>query len=215
MKNVDLIVLADEYEYSKGGWINRNRLIINKKVEFASIPLVSAPDSLKINERQISSTFDPHKLLNKCARSYAGGVNFACGNDLMEKILLDKNRNLFDFILNSINQISKYLEIKTKIISLSEISNNKQLRRQDRVIDICKTLGAGSYVNPEGGKELYKREDFKEHGLELEFLEHVPLPYSQVVSEFVPRLSILDLIYMVNGEKGLQLHLESCNIVTV
>lgn len=213
LNNVDLVVLADEYEYSKGGWINRNRLIINKKINYVSIPLESAPDFLKINERQISNTFDPYKILKSCSASYTSSRNFSRGNELMEKIFLDTNRNLFGFILNSINKICNYLDIKTKIVSLSEISNSKELRYQDRIIDICKTLGASSYLNPEGGKDLYSREDFKKHGLDLEFLEHLPLPYNQFLDEFVPKLSILDLIYMMDSEEELQLHLKSCQVV--
>ena len=213
MNNVDIVVLADEYEYSKGGWINRNRLIINKKIEYVSIPLVSAPDYLRIYERQISNTFDPRKILNKCSISYVRSSNFARGNELMEKIFLENNRDLFSFLLNSIHQICKYLEIKAKIVSLSDISNDKSLKGQDRVLDICKTLEASNYLNPEGGRELYKAEAFDQVGVKLEFLEHIPMSYGQLLPEFVPRLSVLDLIYMIESDEALQLHLNSCQIV--
>jgi hypothetical protein len=213
INNVDVLILADEYEYSKGGWINRNRLIFNKKVDYISIPLVSAPDSLKINERQISNTFDPRKILNRCAISYGGCDNFFNGNELMEMILLDANRDLFSFLLNSIDQICKYLDVNTEIISLSKLSNNKSLKRQDRVIDICRTLEASSYLNPEGGRGLYRAEAFEQEGMQLEFLEHTPILYGQVVKDFIPRLSVMDLIYMVETKQDLRLHLNSCQIV--
>ena len=208
-----MVILADEYEYSKGGWINRNRLIINKKVEYISIPLVSAPDHLRIYERQISNTFEPRKILDKCANSYVRGSNFERGNELMEKIFLENNRNLFSFLLHSIHEISKYLEIKTEIVSLSEISNDKSLKRQDRVLDICKTLNASNYLNPEGGRELYTAEVFERIGVQLEFLEHIPMPYEQLIPGFIPRLSVVDLICMIKNNEALKLHLNSCQIV--
>jgi hypothetical protein len=68
------------------------------------------------------------------------------------------------------------------------------------VISICQSLGAGTYINPIGGKELYSAAAFKEKGIELKFIRSMPAEYKQLDHEFVPWLSIIDVM-MFNGPK--------------
>ena len=56
------------------------------------------------------------------------------------------------------------------------------------------TENAAVYVNPIGGQDLYAREEFAQSGLKIEFLESNIVVYDQPVSEFVPNLSIIDLL---------------------
>ena len=68
------------------------------------------------------------------------------------------------------------------------------LRGQDKVLAICKSLGARTYINAIGGLELYAPEEFKTHGVELKFIKSKPLEYAQFGNEFVPWLSIVDVM---------------------
>lgn len=52
----------------------------------------------------------------------------------------------------------------------SEIPNKKKLTGGSRLIQICKELGASSYVNAPGGKELYDSKDFVSEGINLQFM---------------------------------------------
>ena len=209
---MDLLVLADDYEYSKGGWINRNRFVINKKISYITIPLESGSDSLTINERQISQNFKPISTIRKISNSYTRSPNKECANKLVNEIFLESERNLFKYILNSIIQVCNYLEIKTRIVPLSTLGISKLVRREDRVIEICKNLGASQYLNPEGGRQLYEAKKFHKLGLELQFLDHKPIEYDQFIPKFEPRLSILDLIYMIDSPQDLYLQLQSYSI---
>lgn len=212
INNVDLLVLADDYEYSKGGWINRNRLVINKKITHITLPLESGSDSLTIRERQISKGFQPLSAVSKISNSYARSANKDVTNRLVREIFLQSERNLFKYVLNSIVQVCNYLKINTQIVPLSTLGISKLARRQERVIEICKNLGASQYLNPEGGKELYDAKTFHKFGLELQFLVHKPIEYHQFLSDFEPRLSVLDLIYMIDSPEKLQSQLQSYSI---
>lgn len=63
----------------------------------------------------------------------------------------------------------------------SEISFDKSLRGKDRIIAICKKLGATEYVNSPGGHELYDEAEFSEEGIKLTFLPEWKGSYDSVV----------------------------------
>lgn len=114
----------------------------------------------------------------------------------METIFFNKNhQNLFDFIFNSIIIVKNYLEIETPLVISSEIDNlNYFLKNKERVQYICKKLGAKYYINPIGGIELYDKDDFAIQGIQLNFLKSNKIEYNQFDNEFVPWLSILDVM---------------------
>ena len=51
---VDKFVFYDDVNYMKGGWINRNRLIISGQVKYFTLPLVNGSPNNKINEVLVS-----------------------------------------------------------------------------------------------------------------------------------------------------------------
>jgi len=75
------------------------------------------------------------------------------------------------------------------------------LRSQERVLDICRQEGATTYVNAIGGKELYAVDDFADRGIELKFIKTRPVPYEQHGGEFVPWLSIIDIMMFNEPEQ--------------
>jgi len=80
------------------------------------------------------------------------------------------------------------------------------------VIAICKALAATVYVNPIGGLELYAKEEFKQNGLELDFIKSDAIAYTQFKNEFVPWLSIIDVM-MFNSKETIQRYLQSYTII--
>lgn len=200
LRSVDKFVVYDDVEYTKKGWINRNRYLSSSgKIENFTIPIKKDSDYIDVKERIVSPTFSKErvKLLNKIRESYRNSINFKEGYQLFSDILLYEEDNLFLFILNSIEKIKSYLGIDTEIVISSSL-DNRNLKAQERVIDSCIKLGGEIYINPPGGRELYNESDFQAQGLTLEFLDVSLKSYSQVqVAEFEPALSILDVIFNV------------------
>jgi hypothetical protein len=62
------------------------------------------------------------------------------------------------------------------------------------VLALCKHHGATQYINPIGGRELYSREHFHMNGIELQFIKMNTVKYMQRSKEFVPNLSIVDVL---------------------
>ena len=74
-------------------------------------------------------------------------------------------------------------------------------------MDICKKLGADIYINPIGGIELYDKKDFLQNNLKLYFIKMNEIIYKQFSDEFVPNLSIIDVL-MFNSRQQIQEYLK-------
>ncbi|MBN9547260.1 MAG: WbqC family protein [Alphaproteobacteria bacterium] len=191
---VDVFVVYDNIKYTKKGWINRNRMLLNGTDATFSLPLKKDSDYLDVIQREISPDFDRAKLLNQFEGAYRRAPYFAQTFSLLERIVRSEHSNLFHYIRSSIVETCAHLGIKTKICISSEVDIDHGLRGQDKVLAICKSLGARTYINAIGGLELYGPEEFKARGVELKFIKSKPLEYAQFGNEFVPWLSIVDVM---------------------
>ena len=72
------------------------------------------------------------------------------------------------------------------------VATNPVSRANDWAPTIAHRLGARRYVNPAGGRELFRKEQFDELGVELRFLQHGSFEYPTPGYQFQPNLSILD-----------------------
>jgi hypothetical protein len=193
---VDQFIVYDNIKYTKKGWINRNRVLVNGKDDYITLPLKKDSDYLSIAERTLADSWpqDRVKLLNRMRQSYMNAQAFEESFPLVEACVKYENLNLFLFILNSIELIKNHLGIKSTLVISSTINADHSLKSESRVISICNALQADEYINPIGGLELYSPSAFASAGLTLKFLKARNIPYQQDHSAFVPFLSIIDML---------------------
>lgn len=191
---VDRFVVYDNIKYTKKGWINRNRMLLNGTDAVFTLPLRNAPDSFDVRERELAADFAPDKLLNQIRSAYRRAPRFDATFPLVERIVRHPDRNLFGFLRHSIEQVCGHLGIATPIVVSSTVAIDHGLQAQDKVLALCQALGATTYVNTIGGVELYSRQAFGDRGIELRFIRSLPFEYQQFGGPFVPWLSILDVM---------------------
>lgn len=191
---VDKYIIYDNIQYTKKGWINRNRMLQNDKDVLFSIPLEKDSDYLDIKNRKVVNNFDKKKLLNQIKGAYQKASQFKMVFPLIEGIINYDNDNLFEYIFNSVKTVSKYLEIDTEIVISSSIDIDHTLKGQDKVIAFCKKVGVSDYINAIGGQELYTKSDFEKENINLHFLSTDKIEYKQYTNEFIANLSILDVM---------------------
>ncbi|QBF24582.1 hypothetical protein EXN22_02365 [Pseudomonas tructae] len=190
----DVFVVYDNIKYTKKGWINRNRLLQNGSDAMFSLALKKDSDSLDVVQRELSAEFDRSKLLNQFKGAYSQAPYFAQVWPLLQRIVSSEEHNLFRYIYNAIVEICAYLQLNTQIRVSSQIDIDHQLKGQDKVLALCKALGAETYINAIGGTELYDREVFRAQGTELRFIRSHSLDYPQFGAPFVPWLSMVDVM---------------------
>ena len=134
INSVDLFVVYDNIQYTKKGWINRNRMLQNGKDVMFSLPLKKDSDYLEICQRDLAVDFNRDKLLNQFKGAYQRAPYFAQVFPLIEELVRYKNLNLFHFLHHSIVRICEHLGITTEIRISSDIAIDHSLKNQDKVI---------------------------------------------------------------------------------
>jgi hypothetical protein len=204
---VEKFIIYDDVNFIKGGWINRNNLLINNKASLFTLSLDQPGSFSLINEIKIKISFYERwkvKFLRTIEHSYKKAPFYLDVFPIIENILDLKNEELLSKLATkSIIKIKNYLQVNTQIIETSTIYNNKHLNGQNRVLNICKIENTNHYINPIGGQELYSKRIFKENGIELNFMKTKPFKYKQFNDEFIPMLSIIDVL-MFNSIEEIQ-----------
>lgn len=191
---VDVFVAYDNIKYTKKGWINRNRILVNGSDAVISLPLKKDSDALNVVQRHLSKDFDKNKLLSQIRGAYSRAPHFKETFQLLEEIVGFESLNLFEYILHSLKIICNHLEIQTKIYASSDVPIDHDLKSQDKVIAICDYMKACEYINPIGGAALYDQNAFNSNGIKLRFIKSKSYEYVQFNDAFVPWLSIVDVL---------------------
>lgn len=200
----DLFIIDDDYNYIKKGWVNRNRILNNGTFNYLTLPIDHASDSVTIDKTFLAD-IDKDKILRKIDCLYHKAPNFSEAFGILNQILSYPEKNLSLFLANSIQIICDYLDIKTKIIFSSSLTGNSQYKCEYRIYDQCARVGADTYINAIGGTALYDFEEFRKHDITLKFIKSNDIVYKQFNHDFVPNLSILDVIMFNTREEAKQL----------
>ena len=197
INSVDRFVIYDDVNFIKQGWINRNKLLVSGKEYLFSIKLQDASSFRLIKDTEIHDNFYERwktKFIKSIEINYKSAQYFRSVSNMVEDVLNSESRYISKLATNSLKAVCNYLEIKTSFIDTSSNYQNNHLSGQDRILDICKKEEASHYINSKGGIELYSKNDFREQGTILHFLSPKPTEYRQFKNNFVPWLSIIDVL---------------------
>ena len=190
MRAVDTFVYYDDVNYIKSGWINRNYISLNGQNHLFTLELKKSSSFKKINEIEIGKNRD--KLYKTFSQAYSKAPYYKEMDWILYNIFHSGEKNLFKYILYTNNLIFNYLGFDINSIISSNINKDCTLKGQEKVIHICKTLGADIYLNAVGGQKLYSQEEFKKNSIELRFIS--PL-------KDLPKISIIDILMNYSKEE--------------
>jgi len=204
MRAVDVFVTYDDVQYMKGGWINRNRLLVQGKPKYITFSVSKGLLNSLINEHVLAAHVlqrEKRKILSLLQQNYSKAPFFNEAYPIIENIINVDEKNVARFAEYTQVEILKYLDINIDYRRSSELDFDKSLKGQDRVIKIVKILNGKRYINPIGGLDLYSPEKFNKNGIELRFLKSAVKPYTQFTNDFIPNLSIIDVLMFNSIEK--------------
>ena len=125
MNAADTYIIYDDVNYIKGGWINRNRILINGQPSYFNVQLKDLSPFLKINEVHLSNDLiSKRKMLSKIEMSYRKAPYFAEVFPILSEIILQDQDNLAKYLEFQIKTICNYLDINTNIVVSSTIEKN-------------------------------------------------------------------------------------------
>jgi hypothetical protein len=202
---VDTFVVYDDVNYINKGWINRNRILVNGEAHMITLFLQKSSQNKQINNILVGS--NKSKLLKTIGNAYKKAPYFTKVYPLVEQLMNDNEQNLSKFLGNTIETLTKFLDLSTKIVFSSALTYDREAKGQNKIIKIAEYLQASTYVNPVGGKALYDQTVFGCHKIKLEFLESNNFYYKQFDNYFVPSLSIIDVM-MFNKKSEIKFYLD-------
>lgn len=208
IKSVNQFVFYDDVNFIKQGWINRNKVLVGNKEFLFTVPLQNANSFCMIKDTLINDKFYDSwnsKFQMTIQQSYKKAPFFKDVNELIINVLNKEHMYISDLSIESITAISKYLGLKIEFFKSSERYNNRSLKRQERLLDICKKENATKYINALGGQELYSKESFQENGVELHFIKTLPIEYKQFNNEFISSLSMIDILMFNSVEEVIKM----------
>ena len=204
IKAVDKFVFYDDVNFIKQGWINRNRILLHSRDFMFTVPLEKANSFCLIKDTLINKRLYESwkfKFTQTISQNYKKAPYFDDTFRVITNVLNQNTTSISELSIESIKQVSEYLELNTLFIKSSEVYNNRGLERQERLIAICKSENASHYVNAIGGQELYTKESFEKENIKLNFIKPLPIEYKQFNNEFLPWLSIIDVLMFNSVEE--------------
>jgi len=195
MQAVDVFVFHDDAQYIKAGWVNRNRVLLNNGPSWVTLPVRKGASSLPIDQRHYALDSDVVvSIKNKLQGCYASAPEYDEIRPLLYELLDYADSNVASFNSNLLTALARKLGIGCTFLSSSAMHISKDLRGEDKVIHMCRRVGATRYINPIGGLGLYDGASFSDAGIELRFLKANPTGYAQFGSAHQQFLSIIDVL---------------------
>ncbi|WP_432448880.1 WbqC family protein [Aliiroseovarius marinus] len=198
----DDFVFYDDVDYINRGWINRNRIQqAGKEVKF-SVPVSRGPRGTPIKDVPLNEyPMWRSKFLKTLSACYASAPSFEAVFELVTSVLDCECETISELAIESITATARYLELDARFYRSSvSAPETRGIGRTERMLALCERFEASRYVNSIGGQELYDVDDFAQNGIELKFLEPVFPVYEQPGPEFLPMLSMIDVMMYMSRE---------------
>lgn len=194
INSVDKFVFYNDVQYIKRGWVNRNRIKKGNQWQYIIMPVKKAHFTVKINDvHVVESERERDKLKKAIMHCYQKAPYYKLISDLIFTHIIP-GENISKINISLIVEICNYLDINTEIYLSSKIPKDNSLKGENKIIEICRSLEGTQYINPIGGIKLYSSVKFQDYCIQLKFLKMNEITYSQGKYDFIPNLSIVDVL---------------------
>lgn len=194
--SVDAFVLLDDVQYTRRDWRNRNQIKTAQGLQWLTIPVdVKGQFDVKIKDVTVANAEWTSDHWNKISQAYRKAPHFATYSDVFEDAYLScTEKYLSQINFRFLQLINSILEIKTPIYWSHDFSMSTD--KSQRLLDICLQLEAATYVSGPAAKDYLQTDKFELAGVNVEWMSYDGYrSYEQLHGDFVPNVSVIDLIF--------------------
>lgn len=199
----DVFIFLDNVQYKKNEYQNRNRIKTAKGWQWLTIPvLYEFPQ--KINEVRINNREDwKKKHLHTIITNYSKARYFGRYYKYLEELYSKEWEFISDINIEVVRQLAKFLGIEKRFLIASELlsADREEGDATNRLINICRLIGADTYLAGKDGAKYMDVEKFTYSSMKLHFQNFQHPVYNQLFGEFEPYMSVLDLLFN-HGEES-------------
>jgi hypothetical protein len=202
IRNADFFVIGDDFHYSKGYFYNRNKIKTSAGELMLTVPLQKNSFSQDINKVLISNNKDWAKNhFQNIELYYRKAAHFDEYIDFFEKIYSRRWDTLYELNMATLGYFLEQLDINIPVYFTSSLLKNYTfVNKTQKLVDICKIFDSDTYLSGISGKDYLKNKIFEENKITLEYQNYSPREYKQLWGQFIPNLSIIDLLFNLGEE---------------
>ena len=199
MIQADVFCFLDNVQYKKNEWQNRNRIKTAQNQQWITVP-VCYRFPQKISEVAINNTQKwAKKHLQALVTNYSKAPYFEDYFPTLKECLTRDWKwlsGLNVFLIEYLREFLGFQQKPTVLASNLTLSDDPT----DRLIDICKSVGADTYLSGQDGANYMNLDRFKENNIQVIFQEFNHPFYPQLYNEFQSHLSVVDLLFNCGPE---------------
>jgi WbqC-like protein family len=195
--HADKFVFLDNVVYPDTGFVNRNSIKMPSGPAWLTIPVISkGRRGQLIGDVETDNTRhweERHLATVRC--NYGRAPYFQETFALLEphyRAATGTRSSLAAFNIGVIGSIITYLGVRTEFIRASEL--NVSGKKTDLLLNICRAIGASTYLAGMGAKSYQEDAKFEDAGITPEYSPFSQQSYPQLFGEFVGNLSVVDAL---------------------
>jgi WbqC-like protein len=191
---VDVFVVYDDVQYTKGDWRNRNRIKTAQGLRWMTVP-VHHHLGQRICDTAVAYSGSRNwrrDHLNLIEANLSAAPYVADVRSMLSAEFERGHRTISDLNVGLIKTLCRYLHIDTPLRFSSEFTLHGA--KTERLIELLTTIGATTYVSGPSASAYLDEARFREARIRLEYKTYDYANYPQLHGAFDPGVSILDLI---------------------
>ncbi len=199
----DVWLVFDDAQMIRHGWVDRNRILHpTEGWQYIKVPLKKHAREAKISECEVSEPDWGAKIIRQLGH-YRKAPHYAAVIAMLDQAFQSAPTQLALLNTHVLSAVCGYigLPFAPKLHSTLEYDRSLVQGPGDWALEASRALGASTYVNPPGGRDLFDPLRFRQAGVDLAFLHWPNLPYLQRRSSFEPALSMLDMLMWVEPQE--------------
>lgn len=194
MAAVDTFIILDTAQFTKNSYQNRVNIKTPDGAQWLSQPVILADRAFKpTNEVSFADDAWGKKHLKSLQANYGRSKYFKEYFAQLSGFLDKPGPLLSELNLRLIDWAAKILNIKTIVRKASEFPSS--LAGTERLVELIRAVNGGFYLSGKGGTNYQDPALFEQAGIKLEVSEYNCRPYPQLWGDFIPGLSVIDLIF--------------------
>lgn len=202
IRRAGVFVFYDDVQYDTRGWRNRNRIKTPRGAQWLTIPVnARGAQTEHIPIHRIVTASEPwaRKHFETLRLFYGAAPHFRDYLPWLERTYAAPPPLLADFTIATTIELAAMLGITgTRFLRSSELGVGGG--KTERLVEICRHVGASSYLSGPSAKSYIEPERFAEAGLELEYIDYHYPEYPQLYPPYDAQVTILDLLFMTGAD---------------
>ena len=204
MARADCFVFADSLAFSKGSYTQRVKIKTAGGPRWLTAPLLhTGYVGQVIRDVRCGGWPDwRQRLVNAIKGNYLQCPHYRCYGPAIDAILMSGEDRLAELNMQLIKYIAGELEIRTPLVTSSEMKLPPKDDPTEWIISVCKEVGATVFLSGRGGASYQDESAYARAGIQLVYTDFQHPTYPQAFGEFVPGLSIVDLLFNCGPESA-------------